>query len=216
AWGELAMKGKICAAACGLLGTVLVVAAPSAVRAEDDDVPFDQKIIKNVLGTIGLSGGADINYRERSPLVLPPKIDLPPPQKDATAGAPNWPVDAEAKQRKEESNRRRDEVEESRPLRPDELNVGPRQNTRTGLGDDHPDGAPMSQSKLGYKGGLFGSLFNWKKDEAVQFNGEPPRTSLIEPPTGYQTPSPEQPYGPSTRRDKQKAQSFFDFRAMRK
>src|SRR5262249_30982816 len=82
AWGELAMKGKICAAACGLLGTVLVVAAPSAVRAEDDDVPFDQKIIKNVLGTIGLSGGADINYRERSPLVLPPKIDLPPPQKD--------------------------------------------------------------------------------------------------------------------------------------
>ena len=35
------------------------------------------------------------------------------------------------------------------------------------------------------------------KDDAgnQQFTGEPPRLSLTEPPPGYQTPSPDQPYG---------------------
>jgi hypothetical protein len=32
------------------------------------------------------------------------------------------------------------------------------------------------------------------KDEAVTFTGEPRRESLTEPPPGYQTPSPSQPY----------------------
>ena len=34
-----------------------------------------------------------------------------------------------------------------------------------------------------------------KKEEQAKFTGEPPRTSLTEPPVGYQTPSPAQPYG---------------------
>ena len=33
------------------------------------------------------------------------------------------------------------------------------------------------------------------KEEYTPFTGEPPRTSLTEPPTGYRTPSPNQPYG---------------------
>ena len=35
------------------------------------------------------------------------------------------------------------------------------------------------------------------KDEpdVGKFTGEPPRTALTEPPAGYQTPSPDQPYG---------------------
>ena len=41
-------------------------------------------------------------------------------------------------------------------------------------------------------------LFNldWlKKEEYGTFTGEPPRVSLTDPPAGYQTPSPDQPYG---------------------
>jgi hypothetical protein len=34
-----------------------------------------------------------------------------------------------------------------------------------------------------------------KKEESAKFTGEPPRTSLTDPPPGYQTPSPDQPYG---------------------
>ena len=57
--------------------------------------------------------------------------------------------------------------------------------------------AACSPSELGYKGGLFNSgLF---KDQAKvktrNFTGEPPRTSLTAPPTGYSTPSPNHPYG---------------------
>ena len=38
-------------------------------------------------------------------------------------------------------------------------------------------------------------MFGKKKEEQAKFTGEPPRTSLTEPPAGYQTPSPDQPYG---------------------
>ena len=39
-------------------------------------------------------------------------------------------------------------------------------------------------------------MFGGGKDKDVgSFTGEPPRTALTEPPPGYRTPSPEQPYG---------------------
>jgi hypothetical protein len=194
------MRGLTHAAACGLLGAALVVAGAPGSRAADDDEPsVDQKIINNVMQAIGLKGGADIDYRERSPLVLPPKVTLPQPQANATTAAPNWPVDAEAKRRKENANRRFDEVEDTRVLRPDELNVGERRRSRTGTSQDHPDGRPMSPAELGNKGGWFGSLFG-SKSETATFTKEPPRTNLTEPPVGYQTPSPDQPYaGPGAK-----------------
>ena len=48
---------------------------------------------------------------------------------------------------------------------------------------------------LAYKGNLFGTMFGSKKEETAKFTGEPPRASLTDPPPGYQTPSPDQPYG---------------------
>ena len=44
-------------------------------------------------------GGAGIDYRERSPLVIPPSMDLPPPGSAAAAAArdPAWPKDPERK-----------------------------------------------------------------------------------------------------------------------
>ena len=53
----------------------------------------------------------------------------------------------------------------------------------------------MKPSELGYKGGLFSGIFGGPKEEYKTFTGEQPRASLIEPPTGYRTPSPYQPYG---------------------
>src|SRR5215475_1600463 len=131
------------AAGCGLLGAALLLATGvSGAKAEDgDELTFDQKIMQK----LGVRGGVDIDYHERSPLVIPPKVDLPPPQANATV--PNWPVDPDVKRRKEEANRRRDEVEESRPLRPSELNVGERTRGRT-TGGTAPTttGAPMRRA----------------------------------------------------------------------
>ena len=42
--------------------------------------------------------------------------------------------------------------------------------------------------------GLFSS-FGPQKAESTPFTGEPPRTTMTAPPPGYQTPSPNYPYG---------------------
>src|SRR5262249_59942964 len=53
---------------------------------------------------------------------------------------------------------------------------------------------PLSPSQLGYNGG-FSGLFGGNKTETAPFKGEPTRESLTQPPSGYQTPSPNFAYG---------------------
>jgi hypothetical protein len=198
------MRGIMRAAACGLVGGVLMVACGiTGAAAEDDDLTFDQKILRSVLGAVGVrSGSDDIEYRERSPLVVPPKADLPAPQSDQATRAANWPNDPNVKRRKQEAEKRRsggsiyNEHEDARALRPDELEMGRvlgRSGSARAPTDDEKDGRPMKPSDLGYTGGVFGSMFS-NKDDSPKFTGEPPRSSLTEPPAGYQTPSPNQPY----------------------
>ena len=190
---------KVLAAA---LGFVLLLGAPVALAADDDDeLTFEQKLMRNLFGGI-LSPGADIDYRERSPLVVPPTRDLPQPAQTAAAtNTPAWPVDSDVKRRKEEAKARKQarrvqsDNEEGRALRPDELNVGRKPGAGRVAGKPTPEQDRMSPNDLGYKGGMWSNMFGFKKEEPVPFAGEPPRTSLIEPPTGYRTPSPAQPYG---------------------
>jgi len=208
------MRGWVGAAACGLIGAVLIVGADRAVAADDDEQSFDQKIKDGFMSAIGIKGGPDIDYRERSPLVLPPKINLPPPQADTTSAAPNWPVDADVKRKREQGAGRKPrdiDVEESRPLRPSELNVGQPTRSRTAAPtQDQIEGKPVKPSELGYGGGILGSLWG-SKDESAKFTNEPPRTTLTEPPVGYQTPSPNQPYAAKPEKWAPKIPSFFDF-----
>ena len=83
------------------------VMASGPVRAaddeDDDDKTFEEKIIEGIMRGIGGTNmeNRGIEYRERSPLVVPPKIDLPPPQ-EATVQktAPNWPKDPDEQRRK--------------------------------------------------------------------------------------------------------------------
>ena len=60
-----------------------LVAGAGAARAEDDedDKTFEEKIIEGIMAGIGGTNmdNRGIEYRERSPLVVPPKLDLPPP-----------------------------------------------------------------------------------------------------------------------------------------
>jgi hypothetical protein len=51
----------------------------------------------------------------------------------------------------------------------------------------------MSPSELGSKG-LFTKWWS-PNEEYSTFTSEPTRGSLIDPPAGYRTPSPSQPYG---------------------
>jgi hypothetical protein len=211
-----------------MLGTALLVVANAARAGESDDpednMP-DTQIIRGVLKGLGLRHDGDaIEYRERSPLVVPQTRDLPVPESDASAkpNDPNWPVDAEVKRRKAAAAAQKkvstaDVTERSRPLRPNEITTtgvdpkgGGQQQESTGSVDPSANGGTMSPSQLGFSGFSFGSLFASKPDTAT-FTTEPSRSSLTEPPEGYRTPSPNQPYGVS--KDKQagpgQAYDFF-------
>ena len=72
----MSLRRLLMACACGAL-LALPVAAHAQQAQDDDDDTFEQKIIKNILGGMGVDvGRPGIDYRERSPLVLPPSQDL--------------------------------------------------------------------------------------------------------------------------------------------
>src|SRR5947207_289877 len=187
-----------------------VVMTAGAVRAEDDeedDKTFEEKIIEGIMAGIGGTNmeNRGIDYRERSPLVVPPKLDLPPPaSSSADVKAPNWPKDPDEARRKAAIAARKkdnkDPREASRILTPSELDKrAPKKSTAGSDTVDQPGGNPganavLSPSQLGYSGG-FSGLFGGNKAEVAPFKGEPTRESLTQPPSGYQTPSPNFAYG---------------------
>jgi hypothetical protein len=188
------------------LGIGLVMTS-GAARAEDDedDKTFEEKVIEGIMAGIGGTNmeNKGIDYRERSPLVVPPKLDLPPPAASAEAKAPNWPKDPDDARRKaaiaSRKKENKDPREAARILTPAELAVG---KTATPARTDNDPVQPgnsntnpiLSPSQLGYKGG-FSGLFGGNKAEVAPFKGEPTRESLTQPPSGYQTPSPNFAYG---------------------
>ena len=189
-----------------VLGIGLVMAS-GAARAEDDedDKTFEEKIIENIMAGIGGTNmeNRGIEYRERSPLVVPPKLALPPPASAAEANSPNWPKDPDIQRRKAAAAARKKDNKDpalaSRILTPSELAAGKTAGTARTNNDPIQPGATntnllLSPSELGYKGGLSG-LFGGSKVESAPFKGEPTRESLTQPPSGYQTPSPNFAYG---------------------
>jgi hypothetical protein len=190
------------------LGVGLVMTA-GAARAQDaeDDKTFEEKIIEGIMSGIGGTNmdNRGIDYRERSPLVVPPRLDLPPP-----ASAPgevkdaNWPKDPDESRRKAAIAARKkskpDPIEASRILTPAELNAA--KTAPQGRTDNDPvqpgnsfNNPILSPSQLGFTGGRLSGMFGGNKAETAPFKGEPTRDSLTQPPSGYQTPSPNFAYG---------------------
>lgn len=200
---HLARTFRMAAVALGI-GMVVSASVARAQDAEDDDSTFEEKIIKNIMGSIGATNmdNRGIDYRERSPLVIPPKIDLPPPvSASAEPLAPNWPKDPEeierAQIRAANKKQRLTGSEGARPLMPSELAVGKTKHVAATenlapAGNQNP---MLSPSQLGFKGNLLGTLFGGNKSESAPFTGEPDREQLTQPPPGYQTPSPNFAYG---------------------
>ena len=188
--------GSLRVALCGAAAALALCGTLSAARAGDDDVSSQTSFTDKFLNTLGLHNPFEpqygINYSERSPLVVPPTRDLPPPASSNGPPAPNWPIDPEVKAR--EAAKKQDLVsphpdyviDSSRPLRPGELNV----NAVNAPGTSDPGSA----SGRDHKSSILS--MDWiKQEDYGTFTGEPPRVSLTDPPPGYQTPSADQPYG---------------------
>jgi hypothetical protein len=196
------------AAAVAVIG-VLFASVPAF--ADDDDEPVrDEGVIGNLMKGLGATDGTGgINYRERSPLVVPRNLTLPPPEKRKPEAA-NWPKDPDVLERRaaREALKKRDKEKENNPseqIRPQaEPDLGQaRARTATvapqpGVSEErrhlNEGSGILSPSQLGVTSNLFG-LFGAKRNDNVEFKGEPTRESLTQPPPGYQTPSSGQAYG---------------------
>ena len=188
------------------IGLVMTAGAARAQNDDEDDKTFEEKVIEGIMAGIGGTNmeNRGIEYRERSPLVVPPRLDLPPPVSvSGEVKDPNWPKDPDEAKRKAAIAARKkakpDPIEASRILTPSELNaVRTAPPSRTNNDPVQPGNSSnnpiLSPSQLGYNGG-FSGLFGGNKAETAPFKGEPTRESLTQPPAGYQTPSPNFAYG---------------------
>src|SRR5438093_6850210 len=76
---------------------------------DEEEVPLDTKLMRQFLKDLGLRrDGEGIEYRERAPLVVPPKRSLPPPQDEAAVTTnPAWPKDPDVDRRKVEKTKKK-------------------------------------------------------------------------------------------------------------
>lgn len=110
-----ARLGLLCAAASVLAGV-------SAANAQEGVA------IKNLLGSIGLIPPEKdpIQYRERAPLVLPPKMELrePSSRESFASSNPQWPNDPDVARKRNRNSAERVPVTESEIRRMSERNPG--------------------------------------------------------------------------------------------
>jgi hypothetical protein len=212
--------------ACALAAAIASTGTAAFAQDDEEDLPWDTKIMRRFLKDLGLQRAGDqasIEYRERAPLVVPPSRDLPPPRRESSVtDNPAWPKDPDLERRRQEAaataasraklkgTAAEAMIENGRPLRPSEMPRGgatasiPTPGTTT----TPEDGArPLKPAELGAKKGLWDMLSSVgpEKPESAPFSGEPPRAALTDPPSGYQTPSPGQPYGIAPTRHQSKA-----------
>ena len=144
---RLARAARLTAVAFGI-GLVMTAGPVGAADDDDDDMTFEEKIIDNIMRGVGATNmeNRGIDYRERSPLVVPPKLNLPPPG-TAETKAPNWPKDPDEARRKAaiaaRKKENKDPVQSARTLLPSELNQ--KTTTRSTGGDsvERPGSAPI-------------------------------------------------------------------------
>jgi hypothetical protein len=214
-----------------MLGVLLVLAgsAGAAFAADDDNEGwYDQRFLRSFLRGLGLQNGREgtIEYKERPPLVVPPNRNLPPPDTTGSVAQrdPAWPSDPDLAKRKtaKKVNAERKYVDPDTwgdSLKPNQMSAGKTtaapNETAVKPGQTVDTSTQLRPDELGYSGGLWsefrnlGSTFAREKPaEGARFLREPSRASLTDPPTGYRTPSPDQPYGLNYRNEKAKAQTL--------
>ena len=144
---------------------VAIGCAASGARAADDEdeaLP-DQKLFQGILGIFGARKEEKIiDYRERSPLVLPSSKNLPAPEPsiEPAKKIANWPDDPDLKKAKKKKQLERDrkpyvEGVDDRPLLPSQVNGGVPASPSSGNQGSSPSidetSRPSSLTELGSK-----------------------------------------------------------------
>jgi hypothetical protein len=174
--------------------------AAAPVYAGDDG---QASLFTGLAHTFGLAGDKDpdIDYRERSRIVLPPKMTLPPPGRSQTALDPAWPTNVEAV-RERNLKKLEDAGPSARDIANDHYVLLPPGTTdvkvttsgfnkhgpscripdpKTGECPDRPHGPAMNWNPLTWVG--------LEQKPKVTLGAEPERESLIDPPKGFRAPA---------------------------
>jgi hypothetical protein len=172
--------------AVGLVAASWAVALPTGASAEEEG-----EFMKRFLGSIGIipEDKPAIEYRERAPLVLPPRLDLRDPVAAGSVQSRNaqWPNDPDVA-----AERRRDAEarlpagldEKSRgansaaPLSPEEMRAGRRPGAQLNTG-----AAPTAKDTGWMHPDTLREQYNNRRVIAEQDEGG--RRRLTDPPTGY-------------------------------
>lgn len=160
-------------------------------------IAAEGEMMRDVLGSLGIleKQRDPIVYRERAPLVIPPKTDLRPPVEPGALAnsSPQWPNDPDVAARKRKAADDRVPVTYSEARRMSDAN--PRltnQELRAGTrpGASIPD-APVvrygDNSREGHwvNPDVLRNQSRVQEEASVSPSGEPDRKSLLQPPTGY-------------------------------
>jgi hypothetical protein len=218
------------------LGVALVVTTGAARAGDDqpDDRSFTERFVDSFKSTIRGTNmdNRGIDYRERSPLVVPPKLDLPPPAAASTndVNVANWPKDPDERQRRAVIAAKKKNAPPVARVQTTEvagaaasarpINIAPPPEdppipgtTRPAYANDR-NGTARTDPVYDQPGDFFtggasailpssvsdsfniGNWFGGKKTDAMAAapGSEPTREALTQPPSGYQTPSPNYPY----------------------
>lgn len=197
----VAATGVLRAVSAATLAALVLCTHTGSARAGDGDDP-EEGFYHKIMRTLGMKqpGEDYIDYNERSPLVVPPTRDLPPPEAAGPPSNPDWPKDADVRRREAVKHKERVTphadyvIDSSRPLRPDELNI-PGAHPSAGNAAGPGNSQQPTPADTGAKKSIFSLDFLKSKQEYATFTGEPTRQSLTDPPPGYQTPSADEPYG---------------------
>ena len=185
----------------GAAATLLITAALPAQAADDGY----QDVFSSVVTAVGImksDPSPEIDYRERAPLVLPPRMDLPAPSVQAARPA-SWPSDPDVVRRRKAAADARAPSENLLGNRNVLASKGELMNGRTDGGESAP--VPESAARAarcGNNGNGRGCLvmspdaLRAESDHYEQSNpdtkrsevtagAEPDRVYLTQPPKGY-------------------------------
>lgn len=204
------MAYRIRASRMLLAGSLLLATTPAFAQ--------EGMLFKNLIEGSGLFGSskADIEYKQRAPLVVPPSSTLPKPQEAGAHRSAAWPDDPDVARRKAErdsSNILFQNTESyranTRPLlSQEELRRGRvtgRSNGPDGIVPDHNNYNNQIQPiRIGRE---LAARQNQIDQNATLYGEEPPRRTLTEPPTGYRRPAATAAFGPGVSGPKEDTQA---------
>lgn len=170
-------------------GAGLLTAAPALALDDGQEGLFD-----SIMGAVGVGSKStpDIEYKDRAPLVLPPKMALRQPLPAGARRAATWPVDPDVVRRAREA----EEGKTITSLTSDRFRGRPstKEELLAGRGAAPADAGPVPATCAGSRSrdcmwvrpDILRSQGILKEEKAVVAVGtEPPRKYLVEPPAGY-------------------------------